>query len=250
VTTPGWPGYACGQGQPDGVPGSPRRIQKKRHVVCLGNHGRRPAHAAIEAGRGPGRRGVGLWRVGRRDAECVQGQITPRKHGSVGTIAMVEPLRDRLLALPRESEWVFTTRRGHRFVPSTRSHHWNRVRCFIGLGATSLYEATSHYFAWYLLSVAELPDHVVAAQLRHTDGGTLVRELYGPRTRRWRASEYGRVPPVRAGRRLAGPARRRGRRESRNETRPRAIAVVEPNLSCLARFCDESARASTRAASV
>jgi hypothetical protein len=37
---------------------------------------------------------------------------------------------------------------------------------------------TRHYFAWYLLNVAELPDHVVAAQLRHTDGGTLVRELY------------------------------------------------------------------------
>jgi integrase len=92
---------------------------------------------------------------------------------------MVEPLRDRLLALPRQSEWVFTTLRGHHFVPSTRSHHWNHVRCSIGLGATSLYEAARHYFAWYLLNVAELPDHDVAAQLRHTDGGTLVRELYG-----------------------------------------------------------------------
>ncbi len=106
-------------------------------------------------------------------------KITPPKYGSKGTIAMVEPLRDRLLALPRESEWVFTTLRRHHYVPSTRSHHWNRVRCSIGLGATSLYEATRHYFAWYLLNVAELPDHVVAAQLRHTDGGTLVRELYG-----------------------------------------------------------------------
>ena len=53
------------------------------------------------------------------------------------------------------------------------------MRCTIGLGKTSLYEATRHYFAWYLLNVMELPDHVVAAQLRHTDGGTLVRELYG-----------------------------------------------------------------------
>ncbi|WP_037499248.1 tyrosine-type recombinase/integrase [Solirubrobacter soli] len=106
-------------------------------------------------------------------------KITPPKHGSAGTIAMVEPLRDRLLALPRESEWVFTTLRGHHYVPSTRSHHWNRVRCGIGLGATALYSATRHYFAWYLLNVAELPDHVVASQLRHTDGGTLVRELYG-----------------------------------------------------------------------
>ena len=92
---------------------------------------------------------------------------------------MVEPLRERLLSLPRESEWVFTTLRGNHYVPSTRSYHWNRVRCTVGLGKTSLYEATRHYFAWYLLNVAELPDHVVAMQLRHDDGGTLVRELYG-----------------------------------------------------------------------
>jgi hypothetical protein len=43
---------------------------------------------------------------------------------------------------------VFTTLRGHHYVPSTRSHHWNRVRCSIGLGTTSLYEATRHYFAY------------------------------------------------------------------------------------------------------
>ena len=48
-----------------------------------------------------------------------------------------------------------------------------------GLGNTALYEATRHYFAWYLLNVMEMPDHVVAVQLRHDDGGTLVRELYG-----------------------------------------------------------------------
>jgi integrase len=106
-------------------------------------------------------------------------KITPPKHGSRGTIAMVEPLRDRLLSLPRESEWVFSTLRGTHFTPSSRSHHWNRVRCAVGLGNVSLYEATRHYFAWYLLNVAELPDHVVAQQLRHDDGGTLVRELYG-----------------------------------------------------------------------
>jgi integrase len=106
-------------------------------------------------------------------------KITPPKHGSGGTIAMVEPVRERLAALPRESEWVFTTLRGHHYVPSTRAHHWDRVRCSIGLGNTALYEATRHYFAWYLLNVLELPDHVVAAQLRHDDGGTLVRELYG-----------------------------------------------------------------------
>jgi hypothetical protein len=44
--------------------------------------------------------------------------------------------------------------------------------------------ATRHYFAWCLLNVLELPDHVVAAQLRHDEGGTLVRELYRGRWRR------------------------------------------------------------------
>ena len=106
-------------------------------------------------------------------------KITPPKHESRRTIALVEPLRDRLMNLPRESEWVFTTLRRHHYVPSTRSHHWNRVRCSIGLAAVSLYESTRHYFAWYALNVLELPDHIVAAQLGHDDGGTLVRELYG-----------------------------------------------------------------------
>ena len=53
------------------------------------------------------------------------------------------------------------------------------MRCSIGLGNRTLYESTRHYFAWYALNVLELPDHVVAQQLGHTDGGTLVRELYG-----------------------------------------------------------------------
>jgi len=106
-------------------------------------------------------------------------KITEPKHGSRGVVAMVEPLRERLLSLPRESEWVFTTLRVRHYTPSTRSHNWNRVRCAVGLGKTSLYEATRHHFAWYLLDVVELPDHVVALQLRHDDGGTLVRELYG-----------------------------------------------------------------------
>jgi hypothetical protein len=50
-------------------------------------------------------------------------KITLPKHGSRGTIAMVEPLRERLLALPRESEWAFTTLRGNQYVPSMSSHH-------------------------------------------------------------------------------------------------------------------------------
>jgi integrase len=105
--------------------------------------------------------------------------VAPPKHGSRRVIAMTEPVRKRLSRLPRESEWVFTTIRGNHYVPSTRAHHWNRVRCAVGLGNTSLYLATRHFYAWYAFNVLELPDHVIALQLGHTDGGGLVRRLYG-----------------------------------------------------------------------
>lgn len=106
-------------------------------------------------------------------------KITPPKHGSRRTVAMTAPVRQRLLDLPRESEWVFTSLRGTHYTPSSRNHHWNRVRASVGLGNTSLYLATRHYFGWYALNVLELPAHVIALQLGHIDGGQLVRELYG-----------------------------------------------------------------------
>ncbi|HVA56398.1 MAG TPA: tyrosine-type recombinase/integrase [Gemmatimonadaceae bacterium] len=105
--------------------------------------------------------------------------ITPPKHGSIRTIAMTEPVRERLLALPRESEWVFTTIRGNHYTASTRNHHWNRVRASVGIGNVSLYLTTRHFYGWYALNVLDLPAHVIALQLGHTDGGRLVRELYG-----------------------------------------------------------------------
>jgi len=105
--------------------------------------------------------------------------ITEPKHGSQRVIAMVEQVRERLLTLPRESEYVFTTVRGTHYTPSSRCFHWNRVRCSIGIGDTSLYLATRHYFGWYALNVLDLPPHVIALQLGHTDGGRLVRDLYG-----------------------------------------------------------------------
>jgi integrase len=56
-------------------------------------------------------------------------EFTLPKHGWVRTIALTEPARERLLRLSRESEFVFTTLRGTHYAPSSRSPHWNRVRC-------------------------------------------------------------------------------------------------------------------------
>jgi integrase len=91
-------------------------------------------------------------------------KITPPKHGVIRTIAMTPRARDRLLSLPRESEWVFTTIRGTHYTPSSRSHHWNRVRCAAGLGNTDLYTATRHHFAWYAWNVLGLSPEDIAQQ--------------------------------------------------------------------------------------
>ena len=106
-------------------------------------------------------------------------EFTPPKHGFVRTIALTDPARARLLSLPRESEFAFTTLRGSHYRPSSRSYHWNRVRCAAGFGHVDLYTATRHYFGWYAFNVLGLPDHVIALQFGHRDGGELVRKVYG-----------------------------------------------------------------------
>jgi hypothetical protein len=62
----------------------------------------------------------------RRNAEAQA--FTSPEHGFVRKIALTDPARERLLSLPRESEFAFTTLRGSHYRPSSRSDHWNRVR--------------------------------------------------------------------------------------------------------------------------
>jgi hypothetical protein len=78
-----------------------------------------------------------------------------------------------------DSPFVFTTIRGTHYTPSSRTHHWNRVRAATGLGDTTLYMATRHHFGWYALNVLGLESVVIAEQFGHKDGGKLVEQLYG-----------------------------------------------------------------------
>jgi len=106
-------------------------------------------------------------------------KFTVPKHGVIRTIAMTEPAKERLLSLPRESEFLFTTLRGTHYTPSARSHHWNRVRAAAGLGNVDLYTCTRHFFASYAWNVLRLTPEDIADHLGHQDGGELVRKLYG-----------------------------------------------------------------------
>ena len=80
----------------------------------------------------------------REGPEVHAAETPPRSDGRPD-----RPARERLLSLPRESEFVFTTLRSTHYRPTSRSYHWNRVRCAAGLGNVDLYTATRHYFGWY-----------------------------------------------------------------------------------------------------
>jgi integrase len=105
--------------------------------------------------------------------------INEPKHHHIRTIALTEPARDRLLHLPHENKFAFTTLRGQHYRPTSQIYHWNRVRAAVGYGNVDFYTVTRHFFGWYALNILELPDHVIAAQLGHRDGGKLVRTTYG-----------------------------------------------------------------------
>lgn len=105
------------------------------------------------------------------------------KYGAY-TIALVADARQVLERLDAQREaghdrWVFTTLRGTHYTPSSRTHHWNRVRAAAGLADMTLYLATRHYFGWYAVNVLGLDSAIVAEQLGHKDGGKLVEQLYG-----------------------------------------------------------------------
>jgi integrase len=108
-------------------------------------------------------------------------KFTPPKYGPY-TITLVDRARDILLGMKRAetpSPFVFVTNRGTHFTPPSRTHHWNRVRCAIGLPDMTLYVATRHYFGWYATNVLRIPSEVLAVQFGHKDGGKLIRDLYG-----------------------------------------------------------------------
>ena len=93
---------------------------------------------------------------------------------------LTNPARDALLNLPAEGEFCFVPIRGAHWTASARAYHWKAVRGAAGWEG-SLYLATRHFAGWYMVNVLDLPSEDVAIALGHTDGGELVRRLYGHR---------------------------------------------------------------------
>ena len=108
--------------------------------------------------------------------------FTLPKNGRTREAPLTESARAALLALAEEGEFCFVPLRSTHFTPSSRSYHWKAVRAATGWTGT-LYLATRHFAGAYMVNELEMDSEDVAIALGHTDGGTLVRTLYGHRDR-------------------------------------------------------------------
>jgi integrase len=104
---------------------------------------------------------------------------TPKNHQRRDA-PLTHQARAALLTLPRQSEFCFVSLRGSHWTTSSRAYHWKSVRAAAGYEG-SVYLATRHFAGWYMVNVLEMPSEDVAIALGHTDGGELVRRLYGHR---------------------------------------------------------------------
>ena len=106
--------------------------------------------------------------------------FTLPKNGRTREAPLTERARAAILSLPEEGEFCFTSLRGEHWTPSSRAYHWKAVRAAASW-QRSLYLATRHFAGWYMVNELELPSEDVAIALGHSDGGELVRKLYGHR---------------------------------------------------------------------
>ena len=106
-----------------------------------------------------------------------RGTIDLPKSNKVRVVALTPPARDALVGLARSDSLVFHNKHGNRLSSSALSYAWQGI--VGGFGRKVDPHELKHFAGHYLYVTLGLPDRVVAEQLGHTDGGKLVRELYG-----------------------------------------------------------------------
>lgn len=98
----------------------------------------------------------------RKANRLYRGDVDDPKYGKA-TIALTPPARDAILALPRDSEYVFLSITGKRLSQPTLSGYWGKVKARSGL-EFDFYHATKHYGVHYLWTKLCLPRLAIAAQ--------------------------------------------------------------------------------------
>lgn len=106
------------------------------------------------------------------------GELTRPKNDQQRRIVMFPKARAALLRVPERDGVVFRTITGKRLTGLSLHYYWNPVRAAIGRPGESFY-ALRHFCAAHLMNELGHEAEDVAMQLGHTDGGVLVRRLYG-----------------------------------------------------------------------
>lgn len=107
--------------------------------------------------------------------------FTAPKNGLVRDALLTPHAIEALQAVARTSEFCFQAPRGGHYTPAARRAPWARARTEAGWTG-SIYLATRHFAGAYMVNVLGLDSEDVAVALGHTDGGQLVRTLYGHRS--------------------------------------------------------------------
>ena len=99
------------------------------------------------------------------------------------TVVVAPEVLDAVRALPSSlapEAPMWTTKRGRRLHGGNQHYYWHPLRVALGTRhvGMDLYELR-HFCGSYMFNDLELPAEAVAQQLGHTDGGALVRKLYG-----------------------------------------------------------------------
>lgn len=138
----------------------------------------------------------------RRAFNSTLGRETKPKHNSTGLIYVPEPAQRAVLDNPRRlgDDLMFRSKRGRQFRQESLHRVWAPVRDAFTAELPDTHHLRErlavdpedrldfyelrHFGASYMLNVLEIEPWVIAEQLRHSDGGALVLELYGHPDRR------------------------------------------------------------------
>jgi integrase len=115
-----------------------------------------------------------------------RGKTALPKSNRTRTIVLTPEARDVLLTVPRDGALIFTAKAGGQLGQSLLTDYWAPIATDFGerpdkngeLDWVDFYELR-HRCAYWLYVELGMPDRIVAVQLGHTDGGKLIRELYG-----------------------------------------------------------------------
>lgn len=92
-------------------------------------------------------------------------------------VVLLPEAADALSGLDRGTEWVFLNKSGEHLSKSSLAYYWQKVSTAFGKPVQP--HELKHFTGHHLFVTCGMPERIVAEQLGHTDGGKLVRELYG-----------------------------------------------------------------------